>query len=85
MHPGELTGVRDVEVEGAQDAQVLVDGRRELDRAGAGELEGAGQVAGDGVGQGARVRDRSRPPISVGGGAAGGAMASARVRSRACA
>ena len=70
VHPGEFLRVLDVEIEGAENAQILVDGRGELDRADPGELEGAGQVARQGVGQGPRageVEGRDQ----VGGGGAG--------------
>ena len=85
VHPGEFPRVRDVEVEGAENAQVLVDRRRELDRADPGELERAGQVAGQGVGQrprAAEVEGRDQ----VGGGGAGrgdrGRRGSGRGRAR---
>ena len=55
VHAGEFLAVLDVEIEGAENAQILVDGRGELDRADPGELEGAGQVAGERVGQGPRA------------------------------
>ena len=66
---GQLAGVRDVEVEGAEDVQIEVDGVGELDRAGVTEVEGARQVAGDGVGQGASAGEVEAPEQAGVGGA----------------
>ena len=52
MDAGELEHVRYVEVEGAEDAQILVDGLGEIDGAFPGADDEVGEAAGDGLGQG---------------------------------
>ena len=47
---GALDGVGEVKVEGAEDVQIEVDRVGECDRAGVGELDGFGEVAGNDVG-----------------------------------